>query len=280
MEESQPIELPPKQTNYVSFVLVAITFLLFGLAGGYYLAKTSLLDQLFAKYMSKTCTLEAKICPDGTAVGRTGPKCEFAPCPTPVDPTANWKTYRIAQFNMEFKLPPDLLSPGELRDLSQTVPSPNTGEVFCLTISLKKSLSAPFVCEGDIFALGAISSDYNIGRGGTFLDLNGFNYKDGKYYLRNATEPLPEEDITKVNNPNGVEILKLKSHWLPPTGQREALPPPYYFGSDKVVGALVNSHDTTFPGFAVKMNLVNGLTEKVFDKILSTFKFTDNAVPQ
>ncbi len=28
------------------------------------------------------CTLEAKICPDGSAVGRTGPNCEFAPCPT------------------------------------------------------------------------------------------------------------------------------------------------------------------------------------------------------
>ncbi len=28
------------------------------------------------------CTQDAKICPDGTAVGRTGPKCEFAPCPS------------------------------------------------------------------------------------------------------------------------------------------------------------------------------------------------------
>lgn len=27
------------------------------------------------------CTMEAKICPDGSAVGRTGPKCEFAACP-------------------------------------------------------------------------------------------------------------------------------------------------------------------------------------------------------
>src|SRR4030042_1457774 len=27
------------------------------------------------------CTLEAKICPDGYAVGRTGPNCEFAVCP-------------------------------------------------------------------------------------------------------------------------------------------------------------------------------------------------------
>jgi hypothetical protein len=32
------------------------------------------------------CTMEAMICPDGTAVGRTGPNCEFAPCPIPVAP--------------------------------------------------------------------------------------------------------------------------------------------------------------------------------------------------
>jgi hypothetical protein len=28
------------------------------------------------------CTDEARLCPDGTAVGRTGPNCEFAACPT------------------------------------------------------------------------------------------------------------------------------------------------------------------------------------------------------
>ncbi len=27
------------------------------------------------------CTLDAKLCPDGSAVGRSGPNCEFAPCP-------------------------------------------------------------------------------------------------------------------------------------------------------------------------------------------------------
>jgi hypothetical protein len=27
------------------------------------------------------CTMDAKICPDGSAVGRSGPKCEFTPCP-------------------------------------------------------------------------------------------------------------------------------------------------------------------------------------------------------
>ena len=29
----------------------------------------------------RACTMEAKICPDGTAVVRSGPKCEFAKCP-------------------------------------------------------------------------------------------------------------------------------------------------------------------------------------------------------
>lgn len=29
------------------------------------------------------CTMDAKICPDGSAVGRVGPNCEFAACPAP-----------------------------------------------------------------------------------------------------------------------------------------------------------------------------------------------------
>jgi hypothetical protein len=28
----------------------------------------------------KACTMEAKLCPDGSSVGRSGPNCEFAPC--------------------------------------------------------------------------------------------------------------------------------------------------------------------------------------------------------
>jgi hypothetical protein len=31
--------------------------------------------------VARACSMEAKICPDGTAVGRTGPNCEFVECP-------------------------------------------------------------------------------------------------------------------------------------------------------------------------------------------------------
>lgn len=34
------------------------------------------------------CTREAKLCPDGSAVGRRGPDCEFDPCPG-ADPCAD-----------------------------------------------------------------------------------------------------------------------------------------------------------------------------------------------
>lgn len=37
----------------------------------------------------KACTMEAKICSDGSSVGRTGPNCEFSACPvatiTPIE---------------------------------------------------------------------------------------------------------------------------------------------------------------------------------------------------
>ena len=38
------------------------------------------------------CTMEAMQCPDGSYVGRSGPKCEFAPCPTPTATTTGGGT--------------------------------------------------------------------------------------------------------------------------------------------------------------------------------------------
>jgi hypothetical protein len=38
------------------------------------------------------CTLDAKICPDGSAVGRIGPNCEFAACPVPTSSSSSSST--------------------------------------------------------------------------------------------------------------------------------------------------------------------------------------------
>ncbi len=54
------------------------------------------------------CTMDAKQCADGSYVGRTGPNCEFAPCPdeTKPSPTTNidWKTITIGGV-VNFSIP-------------------------------------------------------------------------------------------------------------------------------------------------------------------------------
>jgi|CXWL01.1.fsa_nt_gi hypothetical protein len=47
--------------------------------------------------LQTACTLEAKICPDGSSVGRTGPSCEFTPCAFP--------NVEIPTSNLSFVLP-------------------------------------------------------------------------------------------------------------------------------------------------------------------------------
>ena len=44
-------------------------------------APTSTTDSGLSPERPVACTKEAKICPDGSGVGRTGPNCEFAACP-------------------------------------------------------------------------------------------------------------------------------------------------------------------------------------------------------
>lgn len=53
---------------------------------------------------NKACSSEAKLCPNGSYVSRTGPNCEFAPCLGEVD-TSNWKIYRNEKYGFEMKYP-------------------------------------------------------------------------------------------------------------------------------------------------------------------------------
>lgn len=58
------------QKNLIIVFVLAIL-----VAGGYYFTREESLDGVM-------CTMEAKMCPGGTYVGRSGPKCEFAACPS------------------------------------------------------------------------------------------------------------------------------------------------------------------------------------------------------
>lgn len=62
--------------NRKTVVIVSLAVIFFGLLVIFFLNNRA--------NNNVACTLEAKICPDGSSVGREGPQCEFKACPTVV----------------------------------------------------------------------------------------------------------------------------------------------------------------------------------------------------
>ncbi len=70
----------PNMNNKI--ILVAVLFVVVaGVAGSFYFYPPNIEPTPTVPGEPVVCTLEAKLCPDGSSVGRTGPKCEFADCP-------------------------------------------------------------------------------------------------------------------------------------------------------------------------------------------------------
>src|SRR3989344_8677977 len=69
--------------GFIAFsILIFIAALAVGVVGYFGFVDKKSTNQKIA------CTMEAKLCPDGSAVGRTGPNCEFAECANGIDYTS------------------------------------------------------------------------------------------------------------------------------------------------------------------------------------------------
>ena len=71
-------------------------------------------EQFKSRSRKEVCTQEAKLCPDGSSVSRTGPNCEFAPCPqTSSNPisteTENWEIYNDPKFKFQIQYPSSMV---------------------------------------------------------------------------------------------------------------------------------------------------------------------------
>jgi hypothetical protein len=78
--------------------LIILVILLIAVAIGIYWSFSNLFPTQ-TPIVQTACTQEAKLCPDGSYVGRTGINCEFATCPTPTSTTpAETSTPGIAPY--------------------------------------------------------------------------------------------------------------------------------------------------------------------------------------
>lgn len=78
-------------------LLLGVLILILGVAAFLYRATLEAPTHNTNTASSTVCTMDARTCPDGTSVGRTGPSCSFAACPLP--------NIELPQANISFALP-------------------------------------------------------------------------------------------------------------------------------------------------------------------------------
>ena len=206
-----PVAPQPPSPKKNTVMIIAVVFLVFAAlaVGGYLLVNKGMFVG------QKACTEEAMICPDGTSVGRVGPNCEFAPCPTPqeeADPTADWELYTSRELGFSLKYPAEVEV--EEDDVNKTVlftvlgPTQAEGTEFFDGISLSVSTGslggktlASFVAEDVVDESDGISEIVSgpeqveiAGLSGYKLRVSGLGEFDYYFFLK------PDGDYLRIVN--------------------------------------------------------------------------------
>lgn len=180
--------------------ILIVIFIVILLAGAVYLALEAINGN-----KQVACTTEAKICPDGSAVGRIGPNCEFAPCPDEIS-IVGWKTFKDNQQSIEFQYPEKL--PANFMNAVEWPPK--------ITIA-DESLSCPEmpsendpmgqairgIINNHIYCVGAV---IGAAAGSTYTDYTYATEKDNKMITLSFTLQSPQcvnyEDSQKTQCQN------------------------------------------------------------------------------
>lgn len=109
-------EVPTKKKDISLKIIISLVLVSLGAFGVLAYQKYFSPKQITTPQTSpagNVCTMEAKICPDGTSVGRVGPNCEFAPCP-------DFPISEKGTVSGKLCYPSSFLPPGEIvaKDLS------------------------------------------------------------------------------------------------------------------------------------------------------------------
>lgn len=131
-------------------IFAIIILILIATVGGYFLIKKQTKGNP-DDGSQIACPQDAKACPDGSYVSRTGPNCAFAACPEkkandekPAIDTSDWKTYRNEEYGFEVRYPSDWYKFEDSQGIQLSSMSPDdpeqhssNGLISTLTISYK-----------------------------------------------------------------------------------------------------------------------------------------------
>lgn len=179
--------------------------------------------------------------------------------------TANWKTYTIKSLGIAYRLPPEITMYGEMKE--NINPGQEGTQIYITTENTK-------VTSDKYLLMGTTSTDYMAGRGGMFIDLQGFTKVNDTYYAKFVNTQkfeIPSDLVSEVINPNGIQVIKVKGENFGRGSETEGLPLAGSPGKG-YIGAIININKPPYQGLALQMTLTEDLTEKLFDQILSTFK--------
>ncbi len=129
-------------TLHPDTMLFSILILFVFLLGAFVLSYVDFTHQ--GNDLGIACTEEAMMCPDGSAVGRSGPYCQFAPCPdglpnrrgiidAPLEvptPTTKTKGKESLVCTQEVKTCPDGSFVGKVGPECQFAPCPDDGSTL------------------------------------------------------------------------------------------------------------------------------------------------------
>ena len=265
----QTVDEKPKKNNFL-VILLSILMLLALAIAGFFAYQTQKLAKELSEFKNQNL-----------ATPTSEPESTFPMYTEPNSPIADWKTYKVNELGIEFKLPKQL---GMLENSGKEMAG-NTGTQFCM--SFVGSLSFSIVkdvyagagpCGGGVFSLGTVSKDYSAGREGGFGDLSGY-IKDGVNYsarfVNGGKFLLPSYLISESKNINGVTVLRVvgESKMSDLIGMEM---PTLGTPGKGYIGALINtSSNDKYSGFNVSVEIKSQQDEEIFDQILSTFKFTN-----
>ncbi|MFH0861630.1 MAG: serpin family protein [Candidatus Altiarchaeota archaeon] len=177
--------------------------------------------------VQRACTEEARICPDGSAVGRNGPNCEFAPCPAPLggdrdahgclgsagyswceakqkclrvweEECSSGQASSVVEANNEFGF-------GLYRELAKD----RSANLFFSPFSISDALAMTYEgargkTQQEMQAVLKLPADDSARRSGYAAALAGINKADKKYQLSSANALWAQKDYTFLASYMGV----------------------------------------------------------------------------